>query len=295
MITYLTRDQLNVEKYDHCISKAINSRVYAHSWYLDIVAKEQWDVLILDDYVAVMPLPKRRKYFLHYIYLLSWSQQLGVFSPSSVDANLVAQFMAAIPNKFKLVDIFLNSDAFFKDRNTTTRINYILPLSASYEALFKNFNKGRKSNVKQAFNLNLSIVQHYDYSEIISFFRVNKGHEISRKQSDYDVLNKLITHANSLGMVESIGVVNSKNKLIGGAFFLRDARRITYLFSSVNTEGRTKQAMSFILNDMIKRFSNTDYVLDFEGSMIPKIAAFFRSFGAVEETYYHYKKYALFG
>jgi len=164
MITYLTRDHLDVEKYDRCISNAINSRIYARSWYLDAVTKDRWDVLVLDDYVAVMPLPKRRKFFLNYIYLSPWSQQLGVFSTGTIDSRLVKQFIAE---------------------------------------------KGRKSNVKQASNFNLRIVPNYNYSEIISFFRLNKGHEIPRKKSDYDVLNTLIANANSLDMVENVGVVNA--------------------------------------------------------------------------------------
>ncbi len=294
MISYLTRDNLNVKKYDRCIANADNTRIYSCSWYLDIVANEQWDVLVLDDYVAVMPLPKRRKYFLHYIYLLSWSQQLGVFG-STIDANLISQFIEAIPKKFKLIDIFLNSENRFNDKNITTRTNYILPLNSSYEVLFKNFKKGRKSNIKQALNSDLRIVQNYNYDDIITFFRANKGHEISKKESDYDTLNELIARGIELGMAESVGVINAQNELVGGAFFLKDTKRITYLFSSVDAEGRTNQAMSLILNDVIKRFESTNFVLDFEGSMIPEIASFFRSFGAVEETYYHYKKYVLFG
>ncbi len=294
MISYLTRDNLNVIKYDRCIANADNTRIYSCSWYLDIVANKEWDVLVLDDYVAVMPLPKRRKYFLHYIYLLSWSQQLGVYG-RTIDANLISQFIGAIPKKFKLIDIFLNSENRFNDKNTTTRTNYILPLNSSYEVLFKNFKKGRKSNIKQALNSDLRIVKNYNFDDIITFFKANKGHEISKKESDYNILNKLITHGVELGVAQSIGVVNAKNELVGGAFFLKDTKRITYLFSSVDTEGRTNQAMSLILNDVIKRFANTHFVLDFEGSVIPEIASFFRSFGAVKETYYHYKKYVLFG
>jgi len=294
MITYVTRDNLNIEQYDNCISNAVNSRIYGYSWYLDIVAHEQWDVLVLDNYIAVMPLPRRRKYFINYIYLVSWSQQLGVFATSAIDTQLVTQFINTIPSKFKLVDIFLNADNNFEDKNVEKKTNYILPLSPSYETLFRNYNKGRKSNVKQALSHNLSVVIDYDYRDIITFFRVNKGHEVAKNESDYDVLDALITHVISLNWVECIGVVNEENILIGGAFFLKDDKRITYLFSSVNKEGREKQAMSLGLNYIIEKFSNTNYILDFEGSMIPEIASFFRSFGAIQESYYHYKKYSLF-
>ena len=79
MITYLTRTQLNKNEYDNCIHNAPQSKVYALSWYLDIVA-DNWGALVLNNYEAVMPLPWRKKYGICYVYPPCWTQQLGVFS-----------------------------------------------------------------------------------------------------------------------------------------------------------------------------------------------------------------------
>ena len=292
MIRYITRDTLDLEKYDMCIANARNARVYAYSWYLDIVADKKWDVLVLDDYVAVMPLPKRRKYFINYVYQPPWSQQLGVFSLNEINNNLVEKFINAIPKKFKLVAIFLNAQNSFKDENIKERTNYILSLNKSYNTLFKNYKKGRKSSVKQAVKLNSNIIEDYNYSKIIELFKVTKGGEIEEK-IDYSSLSKLIEYGLSLNCLYSIGVTNTNNDLIGGALFLKNNNRITYLFSSINKEGREKQVMSLVLDFIIQKFSNKDYVLDFEGSMMNKIALFFRSFGAEKEIYVQYKKYSL--
>ena len=54
MITYVKRKDLDVVKYDACITNSAQGSVYAFSWYLDIVA-DNWGVLVLDDYKAVMP------------------------------------------------------------------------------------------------------------------------------------------------------------------------------------------------------------------------------------------------
>ena len=56
MIQYLKNKEIDFKKYDACIAAAINSRIYAYSWYLNIVA-DNWDALVLNDYEAVMPLP----------------------------------------------------------------------------------------------------------------------------------------------------------------------------------------------------------------------------------------------
>ena len=292
MISYVTRDRVNLEKYNNCISNAINTRIYAYSWYLDIVADKNWDVLVLDDYVAVMPLPKRKKYFVHYIFLPSWSQQLGVFSKNEIDSGLVEDFLKAIPKKFKLVEVFFNSSNCLKEKKFSKRTNYILPLNGPYETLYKNYKKGRKSSIKQAVNSNLKIVEGFNYKKIIALFKFHKD-EATARSIDYQLLYKLWEQASSLKLVLSIGVTNEKNELIGGALFLKNKDRITYLFSSINLEGREKQAMSLLLDYVIQKFSRTSTVLDFEGSMMAKIALFFRSFGAGEEHYYHFKKYAL--
>ncbi len=292
MITYIKRDALNIEKYNSCISNALNSRIYAYSWYLDIVTDTKWDVLVLDDYKAVMPLPKRQKYFINYIFLPPWSQQLGVFSIHKIESDLLNFFIDTIPKKFKLVDVFFNTDNRLNGPKFKERINYVLPLRKPYDITFKKYKKGRKSSVKQAVKFKLKVVEGYEAEKIIALFKLNRGQEITERIV-YDSLSRLIEYASSLNLVASIGVTNEKNELIGGALFLKNNNRITYLFSSINTEGREKQAMSLLLDYMIQKFSNSDTILDFEGSMMNKIALFFRSFGAEREVYYHYKKYRL--
>jgi hypothetical protein len=44
-INYIKRKDLDIEKYDACIENSSQSRVYAFSWYLDIVAGK-WDALV---------------------------------------------------------------------------------------------------------------------------------------------------------------------------------------------------------------------------------------------------------
>ena len=288
MIRYLTGNEIDLKKYDNCISKAINSRIYAYSWYLDIVADKNWDVLVLNDYEAVMPLPKRKKHFISYIFLPPWVQQLGVFSMSEISENLIKRFIDQMPKKFKLIDIFFNSKNFFEHKDLTLRVNYILSLNNPYEALIKNYSKGRKSSIKQAQKIDLEVVQGYSHTEIINLFKINKGLKLNKSNVDYHILNTLIEAALLLNMAKSLAVLNSKKELIGGALFLKNDQRITYLFSSINTEGREKQAMSFLIDYVVKKFSNSEYIFDFEGSMINDIALFFKSFGAEKETYYHF-------
>ena len=78
-IKYILREHIDEDKYNECITISKQSLIYGYSWYLDIVC-DQWDALILDDYVAVMPIPWRKKYGITYVYPPLWLLQLGIFS-----------------------------------------------------------------------------------------------------------------------------------------------------------------------------------------------------------------------
>ena len=290
MVQYLTRQQIEVEKYDRCIVNACNTRIYAYSWFLDIVC-DDWDVLIIENYKAVMPLPKRKKYGINYIYLPPWVQQLGIFSKDVITASLVDQFIKGIPKKFKMVDVFFNSENTIQQKKIKARKNFILSLNRPYKAIHAQFSKGRRSSIKKGIKERLTIGENYKSEKIIAFFRQHKGNELKKDAADYLVLNKLMAKALSLGFAESIGVINLDKELIGGAFFFKDQHRITYLFSAINKEGRDKQAMSFLIDHMIKKYAKNEFIFDFEGSVIDELASFFKSFGAEQETYFHLKRY----
>ena len=60
-IEYLTRDKIDINKWDECVNKASNGVIYARSIYLDKVCTN-WDALVINNYELVMPLPWRKKW-----------------------------------------------------------------------------------------------------------------------------------------------------------------------------------------------------------------------------------------
>ena len=281
MIQYIKRKDLDVEKYDTCIENAIQSRIYAFSWYLDIVA-ENWDVLVLDDYKAVMPIPWKKKYAIKYVTQPFFCQQLGVFSKDKITTELQEEMINNISNKFVKVSLNFNSDNILVSKKIVSMKNYILELNNSYDTLFKSFSKGRKHAVKVGAKNNLS-VKNTSVVELI---------DLKNKFYDYQGFseNKLTDICNFIlktnkGLV--LGVFKD-DVLIGGGVFLISNNRITYLFSAFNDEGRKLQAASFLIKSIIERNENSNFILDFEGGNLPNIATFFKSFGAINEEYQQY-------
>lgn len=288
MIRYLKRKDIDVDKYDFCVENSIQSRVYAFSWYLDIVA-DNWDVLVLNDYEVVMPIPVKRKLGLAYVAQPIFCQQLGVFSQRTLDKNLIDSFCKQLIDKYKKIlyqfnaenSMVLNQDSYQK------RDNFILPLNTTYENLRKDYRKDRKSRINQVQKKNF-MISDCTSKEIIDLAKTFYTH-INLNNKDYQTLSKIISTSSELDRGFLVGVYDDK-RLLGASFFLKDSKRITYLFSVSSSEGKKHNVNSLILDKVIKEYAKTDFVLDFEGSMISGIASFFRSFGAKNEAYYCLRK-----
>lgn len=287
-IKHITRKDLDVAKYDACIAEAVNSRIYAYSWYLDAVA-DNWDVLVYGDYQAVMPLPWRRKYFIHYIYTPAWIQQLGIFSVEELHQNLIQSFLQTIPFRFLKISLLLNEDNKWCNRFISVRDNYILSLLPDYQALYSSFKKNRKQSLREAQQYNIKIRTGVSGENAIALHRSFIQQRTNLTEMDYQKLTQLFQRLIPNKQIFYYDCFQD-NERIGSAVFLNDKQRYYYLMSAVNDKGKQTQAMSVILNQFLKDHSGEDAIFDFEGSMISGIASFFSSFGAEKVRYYHYQK-----
>jgi len=287
MIKQLKRSEIITEKYNACIEKSIQSKIYAFSWYLDIVA-DDWSVLVLDDYVAVMPIPyvraKRNLYFKKIMQPL-FCQQLGIFSqkelPQKAYQEFINQFLNLTPKTYQF-----NTDntSFLKivDFLKNERINYELSLQEPYEILKKEFSKNLKRNIKKAQKAQLTIKK-CTLNELLLMKK--KTASEMYKNKNYQVLKKLIETICKRKKGKCIGVYDD-NELIATAFFIQTPHRIIYLLSSSTSKGKKMGATPLLIDNLIKKHEKSAVILDFEGSIIEGIARFFRSFGAKPVIYY---------
>lgn len=284
MIKYIKRKDLDTKKYDDCIQKSIQSRLYAFSWYLDIVA-DNWDVLVLDDYKAVMPIPWKRKFGIKYVTQPYFCQQLGVFSVNEIKDDFVDEFINKIPNSFKLIAYQFNSQNRFS-KKSFTRKNYLLNLQNDYSSIKTNYRKDRKYRINQASKLGVVIVPTSSASLIKLFKKYYSFLNLTSRQ--YKKITLLINTSIKQKKGFIIGAKHKSN-VLGASFFIKEGNRVYYLFSAVSTEGKEKNVASLLINYTIKQFCNTNIILDFEGSMTPGIASFYKSFGAELEEYQYIK------
>ena len=290
MIHFISHERIDRTAYDSCVEASSNFRIYALSWYLDAVALT-WDVLVLDDYRAVMPLPRRSKYGLSYVYTPAFVQQLGVFSPHEMESEQECRFYKRAFSRYFLMDYFAHASSKCATVAWAPRTNYTLRLDKSHTELRKGFNTNRKRLLRQATG-ELRIDREGDPGLFLEMSRRSPtGYKLD--DSALAGLERLIGSDNPAIRVWN---VFHGDEWAGGLIWTRDSWRITYLFPMQGSLGRELQVHTHVIDSLIKDHAGSGLILDLEGSMIPGVAKFYRSFGAEAETYFYYKSraYGLF-
>ncbi len=285
-IKYLKHNEINKDKWDNCIEKSSNGLVYALSWYIDIIAPN-WHAIVLNDYNAVLPLPWKKKYGLKYIYHPLFAQQLGVFFQGS-ECPDIELFLNAIPNSFIKSEISFNYANTVNCNNENKRLNSILSLKNSYALITKNFNTNTKRNLKKELHTDWVFNNSVDVKAFLNLKKENPVNNLT--PSNFRTLENLFSDIISRGFGNILGIVDSENNLVSAALFVKYKNRIIYLFSASANTGKTNSSMFKIVNKIITDNAESDFYIDFEGSMVEGVARFFKGFGASSEFYYRISK-----
>ena len=281
-IYYKRRQEINIDKWDRCVEQASNGLIYAYSFYLDHTA-DNWDGLVLDDYKAVMPLPRRKKFGIHYLYQPYFTAQLGLFGNRPA-ADLLENFLKAIPKKFKLWEFSFNHQNLFslKDFDLHERANYVLPLNQPYKNLYSNYRDNIKRNIKKSIQYGCYLKTDIDVNIIIELAKQQPN---TASEIEFQNFKKLYQLLREKSLAKAYGVFSNKNELLASCVFTFSHNRAYYILVGNHPNGRTLGASHALIDAFIKDHAGQNLILDFEGSDIRNLAFFYSSFGAKEEKY----------
>lgn len=281
-IHHLTRQQINDDLWNECITKSENGLIYGYSYYLDAMA-DNWDALVLNNYEAVMPLPRRKKWGVHYIYQPFLVAQLGVFG-SNVSAQNFASFLDAVPKKFSYWDLSFNHQNLFAvpDFPLHQRSNFTLPLQQPYEDLYKAYRENIKRNIRKSNSYGCTVTTDVAIDSIIELTKFQAAHLLQK-----DVVNfkNLFAVLNAKEVAKTYGILSKTGELLSSCVFFFSHNRAYYILVGNHPNGRTLGASHALIDAFIKGHAEQNLLLDFEGSDIRNLAFFYSSFGAVEEKY----------
>jgi hypothetical protein len=288
MIKYIRSQDLDIVKYNDCIENSIQSRIYAFSWYLDIVA-DNWGVLVQDDYKAVMPIPWKKKYGIKYVYPPFWLLELGVFS---LDENQdINSFLEVLYCDFKFIELRLNTkNKFLKSDFLINKQFQYLDLKIGYESILKGYNRNRKREIIKANKHHLIENWNDNPEKLITIFKANIAERVKGvSDKDYNTLLNIMQLSIQKRVGELLTIYDTNDKLLAAAFFLKHKNKVTQLVCASDVSNRKNGVHAFFNDRAIFKYQPHFSVYNFGGSSMKNIANYYTSFGATTEEYQQIK------
>lgn len=287
MIRFVSHTEIDKEKWDRCISESEHGRIFAYSWFLDIMSPD-WHGIIEDDYVGVFPLTHNSRFSYSYLYQPFFTQQLGVFSRSNPDPKKVNSFLESIPAKYRFIDINLNSsNDVSPDRFDLLRLKtFEVDLSCKYDVLFNNYSDNTKRNIRKASDQKVSVISEERLGDMIAMFRSNQGRLYPKiKPLHYERLKSVMVEGLRREIAKTYIARTASGIVCAGAYFIQSNSRFIFLFSGNIPESREIGAMFMLIDQFLKDHCGESYLLDFMGSNMENLARFYAGFGAKEVLY----------
>jgi hypothetical protein len=206
---------------------------------------------------------------------IAWLQQKYFKIHLSFSENLVTNLSELLPNVL-----------------TVQRSNFVLSTKDPYEKIQLTFDQNHKRNVKKAQKNELILKQSGNYSALLTDFIRNN----SKNKSSIAFYQKLFKSPESLKPTWWFASHSKHKEFLAGIFSLELGNRLYILFTHVTQLGKEKNALFFLIDQIIQQKANQDFYIDFEGSNEPGLARFYKGFGSHNEPYLHYSasKFRLF-
>lgn len=288
MIKYLEQHYIDQRKYNDCVRQDKSALFYAYAWYLSAVC-ERWDLLVLNDYDAVWPVPVRYKWGVKYCYQPVAVQQLGPYAKRPLSDEEWELFLEAFYASFRFANISLNENQFTELNDQKMSMeqqpNYVLNLNRPYRDIYEGYSTNLKRNLRRSEKEGLQLFNNDGPDEILELFKTHKAGELKLQEHFFRDFKKVLYQCIHMGLANVYTVYGGPNTLLAGAFFVKHQGRAVFLFSAVSPYGRSVNAMPFLINEFIIYNSQKMDLLDFEGSKQSGLARFYKSFGAENKPY----------
>jgi len=326
LIKYFNHNQIDKKKWDKCISSSKENIIYAFSWYLDCISPF-WEAFVLEsnnDYLAVMPLPTKKKYGISFLQVPLFSQQLGIFSTQKLSSLEFKTFLILLQKRFKLVsnypfnttnyEEFENEfeEVFYNKKNYTLKKykTHHLSLQHNYSTLRQNYKKDTKYRINQAQKQNFEVIrktENDDIDLIFDFFEERVFLENGISKQAKPILKALFKILKEKGLAELYYIQNQnkegKKEIKSGILFVKSASiyqvdnqnysttKWIYLFNAANNAAKSKdESRRWFFDKFIQQKSeqetNSIQILDFESAQEKEVARFYSSFGSEEKSFF---------
>ncbi|MPT30337.1 MAG: hypothetical protein E2600_01450 [Chryseobacterium sp.] len=272
MIKRLKYQDIDFDKYNRCIENSVQKKFYAERFFLDISTDKNWELLIYNDYEAVMPVPFVKKMGMKIVHNPKLCQQLGVFSET--DLRDVNNKLHDYLTKNYVIRYYTYNDANSFSKPLKRRNNFLI-FPDKYETVRQKYSPKRKRKLRldQEVLDNSEIVKNFDLQSIKEFIRsTGLGADTKDMEQFIDLFSKFYLN----DKLDFYGFFYHQ-KLINMIAVYREKYSLALLGTYNEREYVKLSGSSYLIDKVISENIETK-IFDFEGSEIPAVEEFFRGF-----------------
>ena len=164
------------------------------------------------------------------------------------------------------------------DANVEIRYTHCIRLT-SQENIFDAYRENIRREIRKAKKV-VRIEEATTAHELIELNSQTFARQGQSSPLDRKIFTQIFMEAKRRGRGKILLARLSSGEAVAGAFVVWDKIKTYYLVGGSATEYRNSGSMSFVLHQAILDAHGQSIAFDFEGSMIPNIARFFRAFAA---------------
>jgi len=282
-----------------------DTSVFHKPFWLDFVCGENWDICLEFDseneIVAYMPFYFEKKNGLYKIKMpkltpflgpVVLSEKKGIYQKNSSDNDLVNSLFAQMPEWIDynvnwhfgshnlLLPIAQKPNFFLKPKYT-----YFVNSSISAESFYSEIKLKQRNSIKSA-KKSFKLTESFEPAKLYSLVERTYSRQNSKASFSKPFFLELCNsiRKNNAGFI--LFCLDKEDVLIAGGLFVTDSKNTYYLVGGVDLDKPSQGTMAFLIWSAIEKSLAENRNFDFEGSILPGVENFFRSFGSERRLFF---------
>lgn len=272
---FVTRENIDIQKWDELVKRSANNSVFSLSSYLDAVS-ENWCVFVDEKYSKGIALPYSVRMGIKMCYTPIFVRYLEWLGAEKIKPEELSKL---IQNEFLIGQLSSNvefvthkeGDLIFQEIHS----NNSLQLNSQAKRMLTKFEKS-----------GLKIEQSIDEKIILKRIKEELPKKIS-SINDHSLLRleKLVNSLKKKDMLQSL-VVKDHENIVGGLFLVRFNNSLLYLKGAFTPESKKEGAMYSAMLSAIELGKKDNLLFDFGGSRVDGVRRFNLNLGGIDRDYY---------
>ena len=264
-------------QYEQIVASDVRFGFFAQVWVQDGLHL-QWQYILNADGHLLLRIPVMKKWGLSAHLQPLFIRSLDFTGNDSKD-DLTALLIFLKKRNFLHLNLTLSKDLQIP---LAAGKFQVLQLGKPMDEIRQGYSENIKRSLKKAKELKLAEVS---FGTFQTFFIAQKGENLGNlNAAAWGRLEKLVALAQTKESAYCFGAFDQEQLMAVGLFF-KWQDQLYFMKGTLNDHGKKMGGLVFLIDAVLEKFSLSVQTLDFIGSNQESIAAFYRKFGAKDQTY----------